>query len=149
MKNDQCPECKIRHGWHMGACPVVVAQSITAGNSHPKNEREAFEAAWLAIHGGNTAWIIRADEDEQDDRLTYCEVWTCRAWLLWQRARTDGVREWREPISRDEHTQAQAAAVMLLHGTPEQKAEVAAAIGVTVPADETFSQKPPMEGSKG
>jgi hypothetical protein len=50
-------------------------------------ERDAFEKAFLAIMGDNAVWIERADDEEQGDRATYCELWTRRAWLLWRRAR--------------------------------------------------------------
>jgi hypothetical protein len=65
--------------------------TLAAQAQQANPEREAFEAAWLAIHGGNRIWIERADELARGDRLTYCEVWTRRAWLLWQKARTHGV----------------------------------------------------------
>ena len=49
------------------------------------SEREEFEAAWGAITG--LRWCERADESAQGDRLTYSEVWTRRAWLLWKTSR--------------------------------------------------------------
>jgi hypothetical protein len=52
-----------------------------------EGEREAFEAAWLPIMGRAGGWLERADEEKEGDRLTYSEVWTRRAWLLWQAAR--------------------------------------------------------------
>jgi hypothetical protein len=94
--------------------PAPAAQPAVA----VLNEREAF---W--------AWV----EDRGCDTDGAWSAWQARAALsLRQPNDIDGATAWCEPISQDSATQAQAAAVMLAYGTPEQQAEALRTCGVPV-----------------